>query len=98
MVLCNKLTVSSWNAHGLFYRLNIERYNKLKDPDIIKYLDSDIVDIGETKACEIDNMSLQGYSLISKTNRPRLNKGIYGGCFLQRGYFQRHNTALDDSF
>ena len=79
MVLSNKLTVSSWNAHGLFYRLNNERYSKLKDPDIIKYLDSDIVGIAETKACETDNITLQGYSLVSKTNRPKLNKGIYGG-------------------
>ena len=73
MVLCNKLTVSSWNAHGLFYRLNNERYSKSKDPDIIKYLDSGIVGIVETKTCETDNMSLKGYSLISKTNRPRLH-------------------------
>ena len=43
-----------------------------KDPDIIKYLDSGIVGIVETKTCETDNMSLKGYSLISKTNRPRL--------------------------
>ena len=79
MVLCNKLTVSSWNAHGLFYRLNNERHSKLKDPDIVKYLNSDIIGIVETKACETDNIYLQGYSLISKTNRPRLSKGIYGG-------------------
>ena len=38
MFLCNKLTVSAWNAHGLFYRLNNERRYKLNDPDVIKYL------------------------------------------------------------
>ena len=75
----NKLTISSWNAHSLFYRLNNERHSKLKDPDIIKYLNSDIVGIVEMKACETDSISLQGYSLLSKTNRPRLSKGIYGG-------------------
>ena len=62
-----------------FYRLNNERHSKLKDPDIIKYLNSDIVGIVKTKACETDSISLQGYSLLSKTNRPRLSKGIYGG-------------------
>ena len=79
MVLCNKLTVSAWNAHGLFYRLNNERRYKLNDPDVIKYLDSDIIGIVETKACETDNISLNGYTLLSKTNRPRISKGIYGG-------------------
>ena len=79
MVLCNKLTIISWNVHGLFYKLNNERHSKLKDPDIIKYLNSDIVGIVETKACEFDSISLQGYSLLSKTNRPRLSEGIYGG-------------------
>ena len=79
MVLCNKLTVSAWNAHDLFYRLNNERRYKLDDPDVIKYLDSDIIGIVETKACETDNISLNGYTLLSKTKRPMISKGIYGG-------------------
>ena len=62
-----------------FYRLNNERHSKLKDSDVIKYLNSDIVGIVETKACETDNIFLKGYFLICKSNRPRSSKGIYGG-------------------
>ena len=81
MVLCNKLNISSWNAHGLFCRLNNERHSKfLKRSRYHKIPNSDIVGIVETKACETDSISLlQGYALLSKTNRQRLNKGIYGG-------------------
>ena len=83
MVLCNKLNISSWNAHGLFCRLNNERHTCskfLKRSRYHKIPNSDIVGIVETKACETDSISLlQGYALLSKTNRQRLNKGIYGG-------------------
>ena len=65
ITLCNKLKVSAWNAHDLFYRLNNERRYKLNDPYVIKYLDSDIIGIVETKACETDNISLNGYTLLS---------------------------------
>ena len=80
--LNRKLTVSSRNVHGLFYRLNGQRYCKFNDQEFIGHIKSVIVGFVESKASEADQLSLDGYSLIHKTVRLRESKGIYGGVVL----------------
>ncbi|CAG2193381.1 unnamed protein product [Mytilus edulis] len=81
-MLKNKLTISSWNVHGLFYREDGNRYCKLNDPDFCENINSDIICLLETKADKDDNLCLKGYTLLKKVARPRKGKAIHGGIAL----------------
>ncbi|CAG2225469.1 unnamed protein product [Mytilus edulis] len=81
-MLKNKLTISSWNVHGLFYREDGNRYCKLNDPDFCENINSDIICLLETKADKEDNICLKGYTLLKKVARPRKGKAIHGGIAL----------------
>ena len=82
MKLKTKLTISSWNVQGLFYRNNNERVCKLNDSEFTSQIKSDIVCLLETKAEKGDNLTLEGYSLLKHCIRQRHSKGIYGGVAL----------------
>ena len=82
MNLKTKLTISSWNVQGLFYRNNNERVCKLNDSEFTSQIKSDIVCLLETKAEKGDNLTLEGYSLLIHCIRQRHSKGIYGGIAL----------------
>ena len=77
--------------------MNNERRYKLNGPDVIEYLDSDIIGIVETKACETDNISLNGYTLLSETNRLSISKCIYGGVAIlcNTSIFERHCKTVN---
>ena len=82
MKLKTKLTISSWNVQGLFYRNNNERFSKLHDTDFVDQIKSDIVCFLETKAQKGDNLTLKDYTLLKHCFRQRNGKGIYGGIAL----------------
>ena len=54
-----------------------------------------------SRASEADQLSLEGYSLIHKTVRPRESKGIYGGvvlfanCDIAKGIEVIHNVSIE---
>ena len=64
MKLKTKLTISSWNVQGIFFRNNNERVCKLDDCDFTSQIKSDIVCLLETKAEKGDGI---GRLLTSKT-------------------------------
>ena len=64
MKLKTKLSISSWNVEGLFYRNNNERVCKLNDSEFTSQIKSDIVCLLETKAEKGDNVTLESYSLL----------------------------------
>ena len=78
MVLKKQLTISSWNVHGLYQRINGERSCKLDDDEFVSNIKSDIVCLLETKCDKEDNISIKNYQLLKKVLRPRKGKGIYG--------------------
>ena len=82
MNLKTKLSISSWNVQGLFYRNNNERFSKLNDTEFVNQIKSDIVCLLETKAENGDNLTMKGYTLLKHCLRQRSGKGIYGGIAL----------------
>ena len=82
MNLKTKLSISSWNVQGLFYRNNNERFSKLNDTEFVNQIKSDIVCLLETKAEKGDNLTMKGYTLLKHCLRQRRGKGIYGGIAL----------------
>lgn len=78
-MLQKKVTISSWNVHGLFFREDGNRFSKLSDPDFCKNINSDIICLLETKADKDDDLCLERYILLKKKSRPRKGKTIHGG-------------------
>ena len=72
--ISSSLSIKCWNVNGLFKRVNGSRICKLDDSDLKNNLNTDIVILVETHACENDVLKLNDYFCISNCRSKNISR------------------------